>query len=386
MSDVSPLRVALNGTALMAPLTGIGQYTRHLALGLQREPNVALRLFYATHFSHELRPRAPRAVGTLRRIVRSFVPHSYGISRSLQQLNFTRGCRTEQFDVYHEPNFLAYRFAGPSVITVHDLSWIRYPETHPVERVRAMDRYFEPGLRRASLLLTDSRYVRDEVMREFGIPAERIMAIPLGLDPAFHPRSAQETQAVLSRHELTHGGYFLSVGTLEPRKNVETTVAAYRQLPQALRERHPLVMAGLRGWRTSSMERALEPLVASGQVRMLGYLERDDLAAITAGALTLVYPSIYEGFGLPPLEAMGCGVPAITSTASCLPEVVGDTGMLVDARDIDGLAAAMRQMAEDPQRRSQLSAQARARALTFTWERCVAETLAAYRFAANTSR
>jgi alpha-1,3-rhamnosyl/mannosyltransferase len=380
------LRVAMNGTALLAPLTGIGQYTRHLALGLQRDPNVDLRLFYATHFNSELRPRAPRAAGVLRRLARTFIPRSYGIARAIQQFNFNRGSRAEQFDVYHEPNFLAFRFPGPSVITVHDLSWIRYPETHPVERVQAMDKYFEPGLRRASLLLTDSRFVRDEVIREFGVPADRIITIPLGLDPVFHPRTAQETQDVLSRHELAHGGYFLSVGTLEPRKNVETTVAAYSLLPQSVRERHPLVMAGLRGWRTSSMERALEPLVASGQVRMLGYLERDDLATLTAGALTLVYPSIYEGFGLPPLEAMGCGVPAITSSASCLPEVVGDTGILVDAKDTDGLSAAMLRMAQDPQLRGELSAKAHARALTFTWERCVAETLAAYRLAASTSR
>lgn len=376
----------MNGTALMGPLTGIGQYTRHLAAGLQREPGMELRLFYATHFGRDLQPVAPRAVGALRRLVRRAIPRSYAIARAVQQMNFSRGSRTERFDVYHEPNFLAFRFAGPSIITVHDLSWIRYPETHPVERVQAMDRYFEPGLRRASLLLTDSEFVRNEVIEHFGVPAGKVLAVPLGLDPAFRPRTAREISPMLEAQGLNFGSYFLAVGTLEPRKNVEVTVAAYRALPAPVRARHPLVMAGMRGWRTSRMEEALEPLVASGQVRMLGYVERDELAAITAGALALVYPSIYEGFGLPPLEAMGCGVPAITSNASSLPEVVGDTGIMVNPKDVDGLSAALQRMAEDADLRRQLSAMARARAETFTWEQCVSRTAAAYRLVASNSR
>lgn len=380
------MKVVMNGTALLAPLTGIGQYTFQLARLLQAD--VDLQMFYATHFSRSLVDTAApqRAYGITRRIARRFIPHTYEVARYLQQMVFTRQGRAQHFQLYHEPNFLAYRFTGPSVITVHDLSWIRYPETHPVERVRAMDRYFEPGLRRAAMLITDAESVRQEVIAQFGIAPERIVAIPLGFDAGFKPYTAQETAATLAAHGLQHGRYFLSVGTLEPRKNVQATVRAYASLPTAMREQHPLVLAGMRGWRTSTMERMLEPLVASGQVRMLGYLERSELAAVTAGALAMVYPSIYEGFGLPALEAMACGVPPIVSNVSSLPEVVGDTGLMVDPQDVDGLTNAMLQVAEDPALRAGLGARAVARSAQFSWQRCADATKQVYRRALSSSR
>jgi alpha-1,3-rhamnosyl/mannosyltransferase len=379
----------MNGAALLAPLTGIGQYTFHLGTCLQDDPEVDLQLFYATHFSKSLKAvSASRgaAYGVARRIARRLVPHRYELARYLQQRTFTRGGRPHAFQLYHEPNILAYRFNGPSVITVHDLSWIRYPQTHPAERVRAMDRYFEPGLRRASMLITDAEAVRQEVIAQFGVDPDRIVAIPLGFDAAFRPHTPADTAAAMATHGLTHGAYFLSVGTLEPRKNVETTLHAYQALPASVRERHPLVLAGMRGWRTSRMEKLLEPLVSSGQVRVLGYLDRNELAAVTAGALAMVYPSLYEGFGLPPLEAMACGVPAIVSNVSSLPEVVGDTGLLLDPMDVHGLTEAMRRMAEDGPMRADLGARALARSSGFSWDRCAAATKDVYRRALSNSR
>jgi glycosyltransferase involved in cell wall biosynthesis len=235
-------------------------------------------------------------------------------------------------------------------------------------------------------VLTVSEFVRQEVIATFGVAPSKVQAVLNGLDGIFRPMSAAEAQPALQRLGLAYGQYFLTVGTLEPRKNVESVVRAYRQLPEALRRRYPLVLAGMKGWRTSSLERELEPLVASGEARVLGYLEREDLATVTAGALTMVYPSIYEGFGLPPLESMGCGVPPVISTADALLEVVGDCGLAVEAKDVDALAAAMRRMAEDESMRTELGARALQRAATFTWDRCVDDTLAAYRRAASRSR
>lgn len=383
------VRVALNSLALTTPLTGIGQYVLHLAAGLLERSDVNAQLFYGdSRFSRTLRTGAPPSVGRRRALVRKLVPRAYAVHRLVTQFRFNQALAHEPCDLYHEPNYLAYRFDGPSVITVHDLSWIRYPETHPVERVQAMDKFFEPGLRRARLLLTDSVFVKQELIDVFGIAPELIQPIALGLDPVFRPMDATQTQAVLAARGLAHGRYLLSVGTLEPRKNMQATVAAYASLPAAVRERHPLVLAGMKGWRTSRLEQLLEPLERQGHVRILGYLEREELATITAGALAMVYPSVYEGFGLPPLEAMGCGVPAITSNVSSLPEVVGDTGLTVHPDDHEALARAMVTMMEDAPLRASLSARAYERATTFTWARCVDETVAAYRRAAasTTSR
>jgi glycosyltransferase involved in cell wall biosynthesis len=380
------LRIIFGGNALLAPLTGIGQYAFHLGTGLQNEPGFELDFLYGTRVSPQMIQAAPAAVGKLRVMVRKVVPHAYALRRALQQRSFDSAVASKGYDLYHEPNYMALRFDGPTVITVHDLSWIRYPQTHPPERVRAMDRYFEPALRRATLLLTDSEFVKSELVDVFGVAAQRILAIPLGLDPIFKPLGPSQTQPVLQRLELAHGGYFLSVGTLEPRKNLQATVNAYARLPTAVRERHPLVLAGMKGWRTTAIERVLQPLVDSGQVRMLGYLTREDLAVVTAGALAMVYPSIYEGFGLPPLEAMGCGVPPISSNVSSLPEVVGDAGLQVDPADVDAVAGAMLALASDEALRAALSRRSLARAASYTWERCVAQTAAAYRLAASTSR
>ena len=139
------------------------------------------------------------------------------------------------------------------------------------------------------------------------------------------------------------------------------------------------LIVGMQGWHTSELTKRLAPLIASGEVRQLGYLPREDLATVLAGATALVYPSIYEGFGLPPLEAMACGVPVIASNVSSIPEVVGDTGILIDPHDVEGLAKAMKDLLEHPDHRDELGLKALKRSATFSWERCVDQTVDAYR-------
>ncbi|AMO25459.1 hypothetical protein UC35_14350 [Ramlibacter tataouinensis] len=370
--------MVFGGAALTVPLTGVGQYSFQLASRLARDPALDMLFFYGREFGREVRAGGSPRVLRSRRWVRDIVPNVYTMQRWLRQRRFDAGMRAGQFDLYHEPNFLPLRFDGPIVLTVHDLSWVRYPQTHPAERVRDMDRYFEPGLRRATLVLTVSEFVRRELIEVFGLAPQRVLAIPNGLDPVFRPMPAPATRDVLAAHGLSHGAYFLSLGTLEPRKNIETTLRAYARLPQELRQRLPLVLAGMKGWRTSAIDSVMAPLLASGQVRLLGFVEREALAAVTAGALALVYPSLYEGFGLPPLEAMGCGVPAIVSNVSSLPEVVGDAGIQVAPMDDAQLADAMRGLAEDAGLRARLSLRSLERAAAFTWDRCAAETKAAY--------
>ena len=373
------MRVAFNATALLSPLTGIGQYANHLALGLHQIPEVDLNLFYGTGWSRDVRGKPLPRVATIKALVRRFLPNSYAVSRVFQQNQFSKFTRQTPFDIYHEPNFLAYRFDGPSIITVHDLSWIRYPEMHPIARVRAMDKYFQPGLDRASLILTDSEFVKRELIDVFNVKPERIRPVLLGVEALFHPRSADETRSVLDVNGLLHGQYLLAVGTLEPRKNLAVALQAFMRLDPQLRKRFPLVLVGMKGWHTSALEQQIAPLVAAGEIRQLGYLAREDLAKVIAGATTLIYPSIYEGFGLPPLEAMACGVPVITSNVSSIPEVVGDTGVMIAPHDVDGLVEAMKTMLMAPELREVMARKALARSTQFTWANCVMQTVDAYR-------
>lgn len=378
-----PLRVAFNGAPLLSPLTGIGQYSKSLLQGLDMRADVSTLKFYGLGWSEEIRKPGLPGVASIRwkEIARKLVPNAYDIIRWGKQWRFSSGIQKFKPDIYHEPNFLAHRFDGPSVITVHDLSWIRYPETHPVARVRAMDKFFEPGLRRASRVITDSEFVKQELIELFGIRPEIIHPVLLGADGLFAPLDAVQTQTVLQGLSLTHGHYLLAVGTLEPRKNLQVALEAYASLPTKLRERFPLVLVGMKGWKTSNLEQKLAPMVASGQVRQLGYLSREDLATVMAGATAMVYPSIYEGFGLPLLESMACGVPVIASNVSSIPEVVGDGGLLLDPFDAQALAQKMVQLLENDVFRSQLADRALARSRLFSWTKCTDQTIDVYKAA-----
>lgn len=373
------MRLAFNATALLSPLTGIGQYSFHLAQSLLAQNTLDVDFFYGAFWDKQLRSSTSSQVAAALPWLRRHVPYSYELRRWLQNNRFCGHVRRQKFDVYHEPNILPLRFDGPTVITVHDLSWIRHPEAHPVERVKAMNRYFESGLRQANAIITDSKFVRQELMDVFGVGTSRITAIPLGVEPMFVPLSAVQTQTVLAQHQLVHGQYFVAVGTLEPRKNLSLALRAYQQLPAQTRRRYPLVLIGMKGWHTAELERQMVPLVQAGEVRQLGYVPRSELATIMAGACSLVYPSLYEGFGLPPLEAMACGVPVICANASSLPEVVGDAGILIDPRDEGALTSAMRRMGEDQVAREALASKAVKRSKEFTWMRCAEETVAVYR-------
>jgi alpha-1,3-rhamnosyl/mannosyltransferase len=375
----SPLRIGINGSALLSPLTGIGQYTKNLAEALVASGEVNLSIFYLIAWSQDIRTEPIRNITKLKEFIKKVIPHPYMLSRALQQMKFTQGARRLGLQLYHEPNFLSHRFPGPTVITAHDLSWIRFPETHPYERVQIMNRLFPRSLARANHVITDAAYTRDEIIAEFGISPDRITAVPLGARRIFQPRDEQQCRELLVSRRLTYRSFILCVGTLEPRKNLEFIIRTYAQMPNAFRERHPLVLVGMKGWLTSDLESTMSRLVESGQVRPLGFTSESDLAALYASAMVLVYPSLYEGFGLPPLEAMACGTPVIVSNRATLPEVVGEAGEMIEPTDAAGLTMRLQRLAEDPQHWRQRAELCLKRAGEFSWERCARETLAVYR-------
>ncbi|HET8551271.1 MAG TPA: glycosyltransferase family 1 protein, partial [Gammaproteobacteria bacterium] len=197
------------------------------------------------------------------------------------------------------------------------------------------------------------------------------------------PREAQEVHDCLAKHGLTYGHYLLAVGTLEPRKNITSLIRAYEKIPSRVRRRFPLALAGMKGWHYGEIGREMEPLVATGEIKLLGYLSDDELPQVYAGSCMLVYPSIYEGFGLPPLEAMACGVPVIASNRASLPEVVGDAGILVEPYDIDAIAEAIVGLIDDAHERERRSHAGLERSGDFSWQKCARETMAVYRQALN---
>ena len=378
------LRVGFNATPLLAPLTGIGNYIVQLGAALAAGGGVDLWSFYGHRWRHEA-PVAPAATRRgaaalrLRDLVKPLVPFKRALRHAQQQLTFGRGLRRHAIEIYHEPNYIPLRYDVPVVATLHDLSWLRYPETHPRDRVRWIERGMPRVVEEAAAIIVDSEFVRQEVLSCLGVAPGRVHAVHLGVSPAFRPRSAQETHDSLQGLALDHGEYLLTVGTIEPRKNVAHVLAAYARLPAALRDRYPLVVAGARGWRAEGLEKELRLLAERGRVRFLGHVADGDLRALYAGAAAFVFASKYEGFGLPPLEAMASGIPVIVSDRASLPEVVGDAAWTLDPERPDETAGRIEALLGDPDSRAQLARRGIERAALFTWDACARATLDVYR-------
>ena len=371
------MRIAFNAWSLMSPHTGIASYTRNLALALLESRAVEPLFFYGFGWSSEMRGASVSGIDPVKAAVKKLVPRPYALMRFLQQQFFSAGARRHAFDLYHEPSFLPFRFSGPTVITIHDLSFLR-PEMHPSQRVKAVTTALPRAIERAAAIIVDSEFVRQEVIAVYGVSPDRVSAIPLGVSSEYRPRSSAEVGANLARYNLAYREYMLAVGTLEPRKNLLQALAAHAALPEHARKAVPLVVAGMKGWLSQELEARIRAAEERGEVRWLGYVPAEDLPQIYSAARLLVYPSLYEGFGLPVLEAMASGIPVITSDQASLPEVAGDAGIMVDPRDCDALRDAMLRLIEDEkelQRRIELG---HTQAARFTWHMCAAKTMSVY--------
>jgi alpha-1,3-rhamnosyl/mannosyltransferase len=241
-----------------------------------------------------------------------------------------------------------------------------------------MNRYFKGCLKQAQHIITDSEFVKREFIEHFDYPEHKVTSIALGVDKSFGPRSIEESLNTLQKYSLIYSKYFLLLGTLEPRKNLIVAINAFLQLPKSYRQENPLVIVGAKGWLDSDIRKTIVPLVESGEVRVLGYLPQIELPDILAGAKALLFPSIYEGFGLPPLEAMACGTPVIASNSSSIPEVVGDCGILLDPKDTEGFSQAMKNITENLELQNTLSIKALERSKQFTWSQCARNTFTVY--------
>jgi len=379
------MKIILNADAIMPPLTGIGRYAFELARGLKNHAAIEDLKLYSIHqwVDDADAALAENALFAKARQHALFKTQALEWSVRLRGALFRWHARRMHDYLLHTPNYILMPFDGPTATTVHDLSWIRYPETHPVERVVFMNRHMARTLERANVVLTDSEFVAGEIASVFAYPRERIRVVPLGVDATYRPRSRDDIVATLAKHRLANSSYLLVVATQEPRKNLARLARAYAALPAAMRARHPLVIAGGRGWLNDELERAIAPLESRGQARRLGYVDEADLPALYAGAHAFAFPSLYEGFGLPVLEALASGVPALTSRGSSLEEIArdaqGEVALCVDALDEDALRDGLARLLEDEAWRAQAIPRGVAHARGFTWSRCVDATIDGYR-------
>nr|WP_241014749.1 glycosyltransferase family 1 protein [Burkholderia sp. Ac-20379] len=364
----------LSVDAIAHPLTGIGRYTWELARHYQTlAPGQAPRLLHGERWIDD--PAAllrPQEAGTPPKSVLQTLLGKRR-ARRLQRWRLRRELRSGFF---HGPNYFLPEIAERGVATVHDLSVFKFPETHPVERIRHFETAFGATLARARHLITDSEATRAEVAEFFGWPLDRITAIPLGVAPEYRPRDAAELAAPLAELGLAAGGYALCVSTLEPRKRVDRLIAAYGRLPEAVLRRWPLVLAGSRGWLDEVLLAQISRAENEGWLRYLGYVPEASLPMLYAGAHAFLFPSVYEGFGLPVLEALASGVPTLTSNSTSLPEVAGGAALLVSPDHEDELLAGIERILSDDAWRTAAKAQGREVAARRDWASCAVHTLA----------
>ncbi|HEX8291923.1 MAG TPA: glycosyltransferase family 1 protein [Pyrinomonadaceae bacterium] len=296
-------------------------------------------------------------------------------------LTLSAELRRRPVDLLHV-QYTAPPFAPcPVVVTIHDLSFEHIPETFKRRSRVQLRLTVRATARRAAHVIAPSEYTRRDLVETYGLDPARVSAIPLAVSPRFRPvGDAGELGRVRKRYGIA-GEYVLAVGSIQPRKNLARLVRAYATLRRGRgRSNLPqLVLVGKKAWLYGDTLRAIEEEGLGGSVVVTGYVSEDDLPALYTGALLFAYPSFYEGFGLPPLEAMSCGAPVLTGSLTSLPEVVGDAGLTVDPFDTDALAAGLARLIDDDALRASLSGRGLQRARRFDWRDTARMTLQVYR-------
>ena len=377
------LHVGIEATPLRAFRTGgVWRYTQALVEALARSKDgYRYSLLFFNSFIPGARYRPAFPPGATVRIVNRVPNLLFGLSALWPFL--ARAVSVESFlgpvDCFHSVNGVALpQRGGRRVVTVHDLSCLRVPEYHPRSRVLHFRLSLTRSVRAAHALIVPSRQTRDDLRDLLGVPPEKIWVVPYAPATVFRPRSGREIAPVLDRYGLTDKGYLLFVGNLEPRKNLLTLLRAYELLHERGDTPPPLVLVGGEGWRNRAILARLNASPCAAAIRRLGYLAESEIPALTSGAACVAYPSLYEGFGLPPLEAMASGVPVVVSDIPALREVVGDAALVVDPKHPEQIAEALGRILGDKDLQQTLGALGLERARQFSWELTAQRTVEVY--------
>ena len=343
MTPARALRVGIDATPAVTQGAGIGRYTRELLLALAAlDTSTDYRLIFAASaasLKHPLPPLPPNFH------TRRLPVHDIWLARLWHRARvpLPADWLTGPIDLFHSPDFTLPPVTARTrtLLTVHDLSFVRDPNS-AVDVLRTyLNRVVPRSVARADHVLANSQATRADLMALYGTPAEKITVLYSGVNARFRPvTDAAALRAVRARYGLGDGPLVLAVGTLQPRKNYVRLIQAFARLPPTLADVR-LVLAGGRGWLFDAIFAEVDRLGLRDRVLFPGFTDDADLPALYSAARVLAYPSLYEGFGLPILEAFACGTPVVASTASCLPEVAGDAALLVDPTDVDALAAAL---------------------------------------------
>lgn len=409
--------VIISTNALNPPLTGIGRYTLELAYGCAKStdlqdvlydngwawlPKKSLEYIYEQQSQVPIHTQSAIAAQKQQKQQKSENPHllqqfkkifglakrsslartiyrrlnAYWQNQHLKQLNASADA------IYHGTNFyIPEKFAGARIVTIHDLSIFKYPEHHPKPRVEMMHKAVLHSLKHANHIITLTEHIKQEIADYFAYPLHKITAIHLAANSRYQKIDADDVflKSFLHQHQLSYKKYTLCVATIEPRKNIEALIEAYLALPLALRLAHPLVLAGGYGWESDDLHQKIQKYQAQGWLKYLAYLPEFDLPYLFNAAKIFAFPSVYEGFGLPVLEAMQCGVPVLIGKNTALEEVAGFAGIAIEPLDVAGWSQEISKLLRDDVLCQKLQAASLLRAKKFSWQQTVAQTINIYK-------
>lgn len=371
------MRVVINTIPLLSPLTGVGSYTYNIAKRLKSLDNSYRYTYFYGYFSKDLLVYTAE-----KRVLRDFNKIKYYakkipfVARSLRTLKgYLSKIPYKEFDLYFEPNFVPLDgiSAKEVITTIHDFSFYKYPQWHPRDRIAFFKEKFWKNIYKSHTIITVSHYMKAEVLELLSFNSDKIKVIYNGYDKdVFKIYSPSELSAFKYRFKLPK--YFLLfVGALEPRKNLECLIKAYIGLNKDIKKDLKLILAGASGWRNQGIMGLINK--EKDNIYYLGYVSNQELAFLYNLATLFVYPSLYEGFGLPPLEAMACGCPAVVSNVSALPEVCGDAAYYVDPHHVESVAEGIYKLLDDEDLRKKLIKRGLERAKAFSWEKSAMEHL-----------
>jgi glycosyltransferase involved in cell wall biosynthesis len=367
------MHIGLDGLPLTSPKTGVGHYSLELARALaESRPTDHFELLYPSTYP---RLNGNESLPNLKLERVEVGP----LGRHWWSVGLPRHIRQKKLQLFHGTNYEVPLWRQcATVVTIHDLSLLLHPATHPWRAVARARRRLPTMVRTADAIITPTETIRREVCEHLKAPGDKVFAIPEAARASFRPMQLDETEEV--RHKLRVGNEFLlAVGTIEPRKNLSLLISAFDKVTRAQPENNlQLVIAGGAGWLSNSIFEAMEKSTARDRIVLTDYLEDDELRVLYSSCRAFVYPSIYEGFGLPPLEAMACGAPVIASDIAALNETLGEATVFFDPSRADDLAQKILRLVNDESMLRTLSAAGRRRASEFSWEQTAQLTLAVY--------
>ncbi len=380
------MKILLNAIPFQGLVTGINRYLINLYREIEKNPDVTVTYFDSVNGSITM-PVPKESGAWIRKTerIRTLPAPLIAAVRIAKWMSYefrvSHECRQKKYDLYHETAHTpcALNATTPQVFTLHDLSLMNYGEMHPRDVSIFYDFISKKRHEKADHIITVSNFIRQEVCEKLSIPQDRVTAIHLAADPCFIPRSGGEIRQVIDECNIPED-YILFVGTLEPRKNLSSLINALASIETKI----PLVLAGWQGWGDKKWVQQLHSLGLTNRVYITGYLDEASLSALYSGALALVYPSIYEGFGLPILEAMACGSPVICSNVASMPEVAGNAAFLVDPNDIEHIGFAIEKVINDRKLREEMIQKGLKRAGDFSWKTTAQKTVQLFKQTAET--